>query len=79
MRRQSLRKHLIEQILTVDAADTESTVLHCQAFDTLVSRAIASDDGDIEAIAEKAAKAKTSTLIGFLERKALIKQTLEEI
>lgn len=73
-----MRQILVDEILSVDVADTESHLLEWQSLNTATQEALKNPSQLKEAI-ENISISKTTSLQGFLERKKMIKQALEDL
>ena len=77
---ESVRQQLIREILTADAADTESHLLEWQGLNTASAEVLKKESAEsIQGTIQALSKAKNQSLIAFLKRKKLIHKTLEEI
>jgi hypothetical protein len=78
---EAVRKQLIQEILTADAADTESHLLEWQGLN-IASEEILKKEQTVESLSlviSAVSKAKSQSLTAFLKRKKLIHKTLKEI
>jgi len=77
---ESVRQQLIQEILTADAADTESHLLEWQGLNTASAEVLKKESAEsIQGTIQALSKAKNQSLTAFLKRKKLIHQALEEI
>lgn len=74
----NVKQHLIDEILTVDTADTESHLLEWQSLNNVATESL-KDPDQINEVITSISQAKTVSLQAFLERKKMIKQAIEEI
>jgi len=78
---EAVKKQLIDEILTADAADTEAHLLEWQNVN-YASGEILKKEQTVESlflVISAVSKAKSQSLTAFLKRKKLIHKTLEEI
>jgi hypothetical protein len=73
-----VKQHLIEEILTVDAADTESHLLEWQSLNNATTESF-KDVNQLNETITNISQAKSASLQAFLERKKMIKQAIEEM